>query len=161
MMPATAVQSPQSFSPAPLQVADQPNAAQFVDQPYQRSAPLFLKTKLPGQQAPTIQEPAAEAPSKTSFADESPLPGFPPPGFPFPGAQFPGAQFPGVQFVPIPAGEFPMPQYPGRSFPGGIPHPGETAGEEEDRPSVKIQVQTSKSNIPLLNKKKLKKKKKL
>ena len=150
--PVATEQVPRSFSPTSqiTRTFGQPDPMLFSVQPT-ATAPAILRAKPTDQQAPEPVTQVADttAPSKPGITDAIPLPRQLP-DFP---SEF---SFPGVQFQPA---EFPLLQYPPSPFMGSMPHQPDPSGEEEDRPSVKIQVQTSKSNIPKFIKKKLEKKK--
>lgn len=152
VLPVSPQQTMASFATAPpfLSAAGQPLPVQYSPQAPMEIAPGFVRGKPePAVQAtqPAFQtsQPAFQAadpavsPSKNSFTEEAPLPGQVP-GFP-PQLMFPGIQFP---FVP-PAELPPATPYP-RLFLNPIPQP----EDDSDRPSVNIQVQTSKSKIPKL-----------
>ena len=174
-VPVSPQQTMASFAAAPqsLSTAGQPLPAQFAPQAPMEIAPGFARGKpepaindqVVQAPEPAMQatEPAMQAPEpamqvvepqiskKSPFTEVQVPPGFQPP-FPISGVPFPffqPAELPPQVALPAPA-EVPQ-GYPfSHPFLNPIPQP---ESDDSDRPSVNIQVQTSKSKIPKLKNK--------
>lgn len=182
VVPVSAQQTMTSFAGVPqsLPAAGQPFPAQFASQSPFEIAPGFVRGKPePVMQRQAVQAPepviqavgpAVQAPEPAIQAPEpavsrnSPFTVITPqqlppdfqPQFPIPGFQFPFLPPAEVPPMFVPPAEMPRAlPYP-RPFLNPIPQP---EPDDFDRPSVNIQVQTSKSKIPKLQSKKKKDKK--
>ena len=143
-----AVQAPAIQAPGPAFQAAGP-AFQAAGPAFQAFGPAFQAPE------PAIQAPEPAASRKSPFTEITPEqlpPGFQP-QFLMPGMQFPF--FPPAELPPqpafVPQAEIPQALPFPRPFFNPIPHP---ESDDSDRPSVNIQVQTSKSKIPKLKSKK-------